>query len=180
MTFNPLSDPVDYILLSGVRSPGLAVLSGAGSPRGWDERRGYGLTGSTLIFRGNRLSRFACTLRLFTDEHWAEWEDFKDLVQRPPVGERDRAMDIWHPILVDLEINSVVVENVAQPIREGESNIWKIDIKFIEFRRPEFALSQPEGSESEDNDPNSRRIEALTAIVENDGEGSILQALATE
>ncbi len=177
---NPLEEPIDYILLAGRRSPGLAVLTGAGSPRKWDPRRGYGLSGGTLIFRGNDFSRFNCTLRLVTTEDWDDWSTFKDIVQRPPLGERARAKDIWHPFLEDLGITSVVVQDVLQPAREGDTNIWSVVIKFIEFRRPQITLSQPEASDTEEDDPNSRRIAALTQIVENNGEGSILQALATE
>ena len=71
MTFNPITDPVDYFELAGRRSPGIAVLKNADSPRRWDERRGYALSGGFLRFRGIGLARPIFTLRLLTEEDFA-------------------------------------------------------------------------------------------------------------
>ncbi len=166
MTFNPIDDPVDHILLANTRSPGLATIDGASTPRQWDQRRGYGLTGSTVIYRGNRLSPFVVQLKLLTTQDWEDWEDFRQIVQRAPAGERSRAMDIWHPILVDLGIVSVVIEDVTQPRKDGDTNVWLIDIKCLEFRLPVFDLAQPEGSDERPDDPVDRYIEELTGQVQ--------------
>ena len=39
MTFQPLTTPVDYVLLAGERSPGLAEVTGADSVRELQERK---------------------------------------------------------------------------------------------------------------------------------------------
>ena len=178
MTFNPVSEPVDYILLANRRSPGIAIISNVSSPRRWDERRGYALSGARVVFRGIGLARPIVTLRLYTDDDFAAWHDWRSLVQRPPVGERARALDIWHPILEDLGITRVVVEDVLQPKQTADGE-WSIDIKFIEFRRPQPTLETIGSStDTETTDPVDLTIERLTAIVQNDGEGSITDALS--
>jgi hypothetical protein len=160
MTFNPLDEPVDYILLANQKSPGIAVVEAASSPRQWDERKGYALSGARVVFKGIGLARPIVTLRLLTTEDWDAWHQWRPLVQRPPVGVRARAQDIWHPILEDLGIVSVVVEDVSQPrqVADGE---WNIEIKFIEFRRPVFTLETIGSSDTaEPQDEGEQLIEA--------------------
>ena len=178
MTFNPISEPVDKILLANRESPGLAVISNVDSPRRWDERRGYALSGARVVFRGIGLARPIVTLRFFTDADFAAWHDWRTIVERPPVGERGRlALDIWHPILEDLLITKVVVENVLQPkqVADGE---WNIDIKFIEFRRPVPRLETAEAAAERPTDPRALTISNLRGQIANNGEGSILDSLA--
>ena len=147
-TFNPELAPVDYILLAGELSPGIATISNANSPRRWDERRGYALSGARVVFRGIGLARPIITFRLSSFEEWNDWHIWTDAVglARPPVGERSRAKDIWHPILEDLGIVSVVVEDVGQP-NQTDHGIWDIAVKFIEFRRPVRTLETVGASE---------------------------------
>jgi hypothetical protein len=165
VSFNPISSPVDYILLANRRSPGIATLSNVNSPRMWDERRGFALSGARVVFRGIGLARPICTLRLVNDADFDAWHEWRELVQRPPIGERGRAQDIWHPILEDLGIVSVVVEDVTQP-RQVEDGVWDIDIKFIEFRRPVVTLETIGSSETTPTDPVDRFIDELSSQVQ--------------
>lgn len=192
MTFNPISEPVDKILLANRESPGLAVISNVDSPRMWDERKGYALSGARVVFRGQGLSRPIVTLRLFTDDDFAAWHDWRPILDLPPreqlapdagfaqrsVFRRGRlALDIWHPILEDLGVAKVVVENVTQPrqVADGE---WNVVINFIEFRRPVRRLITAEASQERPTDPADITIENLSAIVSNNGEGNVLDALS--
>lgn len=165
MAFDPLKAPVDYVLIAGRRSPGIADLSRAGSPRTWDERKGYGLSGATSIFRGVRLSHFVLKLRLYTSEQFAEWASFSVLVQKPPVGERPRQLEIWHPILEDLGITACGVEDVSQPVQTADGE-WTIEIALIEYRKLTPALSRPDGAQARPIDPIDRHIEELAAQVQ--------------
>lgn len=161
MTWNPLTDPVDYILLSGERSPGIADVEGFTSPRRWDERKGYGLSGGTVIFRGIGLAAGTVSLRLFESEHFERWDTWKNLVQRPPIGTRGHAMDISHPQLDDLGVTSVVIEDVSQ-LEQTEDGIWTVKIRMKEFRRPVLQLQAPTGSQARSADPVDIEIETLT------------------
>lgn len=150
--WNPLTTPVDFFNLAGVRSPGYAELTGASSPRKWEERGGYGLSGATVVFRGVGLCYFTFKLKLYSEQDWADWYKFKPLVERPPFGTRAKSLDIWHPFLEQLGVTHAVIEEVSQP-EQGDSGEWVITIKMIEFRRPVVALAKPVASKATPVDP---------------------------
>jgi hypothetical protein len=212
MTFQPIDDPVDYILLAGQQSPGLATIEGAGSPRRWEERRGYANSGSTIVYRGRGLAAFKVLIRLWEPEHFTAWETWSALVKAAPppqfpragttaadelarfTAAKDndptapsdpisqqqlrtlqrraqaeqanvrtalrapRAMDIAHPQLEELGIRSVVVEDLLAAT-QIENGLWQYEIRFKEFRVPQFALSRPAGSQAQSNDPVEQRID---------------------
>lgn len=164
MTWDPLTQPIDHVLIGGQWTPGLAEITGASSPRRWDERKGYGLSGSRVVFRGVGLSKFSIKLRLLTPEDWRGWEEFRPIVQRPPLGVRARAVSCWHPFLEELEIKSLVVEELLQPVQTGEGE-WTIEIKCIEWRRPRPALGVPDGGENPGEEPDALdlQIERMSA-----------------
>lgn len=167
MTFNPLTAPQDYIELANQRSPGIAELVGASSPREWDERKGYGVSGSFSVFRRRGLAHFSVRLKFYTNEDWAAWAAWKPIVDKVPTrrggGENPASgyLKIDHPILADLDIKAVGVEDVGQP-EQIEDGVWQVTIKFIEFRQPKFALAKPEGAKATPVDPYDAKIEALT------------------
>lgn len=164
MTWNPIDEPIDYVLLADQRSPGIAEIRNANSPRRLRRRNGYGLSGATVIFLGLALSEPILVLRLYSREDWEGWQAWRPLVQRPPLGERARALDIWHPILEMQGIRSVLIEDVSQPI-EDDDGVWTIEIKMVEYRRPEFTLSEPEGSQDTPTDPIDRLIDEQSATI---------------
>lgn len=163
MTWNPYTEPCDYVLLAGRKSPGLAEVVGASSPREWDERKGYGVSGAISVFTGRALAKFSIRLRLYTPEHWAEWYAWKPLVDRMPKrriggdGTDSGALDIWHPHLEALSIKAVGVVEVMQP-EQAEAGEWVIEIKVIEFHRPTFGLAKPEGATATPVDPIEEQI----------------------
>jgi len=159
MPWDPLTDPVDYFTLAGLKSPGFAELTGASSPRKWEERGGYGLSGATVVFRGVGLCYFTFKIKLYTEEDWADWIGWKALVDRPPFGVRPKANDIVHPFLDQLGVTAAVVEEVSQP-EQGEAGEWIISIKFIEFRRPKAALAKPEAAKDTPLTPREQQIVA--------------------
>lgn len=165
MTWDPITDPVDYVMLAGRRTPGLAELTGFASPRRWDERRGYALSGSTVVFRGIGLARGKLVIRLYSEQDWADWHAFAPVVQRPPPMERPRALEIVHPITEGLGVRAVVVEDVTQPTQTGHGE-WTIEITLLEFRRPTIALAVPDAAQEQPVDPVDRYIEQLTGQVQ--------------
>jgi hypothetical protein len=150
VSWDPISSPCDYILLAGKKSPGYAEIVGASSLRKWDEREGFGLSGAFCVFKGRGLAKFSVRVRLYTVEQWAEWHEWRPLVDKLPTkragtGKDSGTLDIWHPLLELLDIKAVAVEEVVQP-EQTDSGEWTIEIKFIEFRRPKIALAKPEGA----------------------------------
>jgi hypothetical protein len=166
VTFNPLTRPVNVVVIGGATSPGIATIRDADSPRRLVERNGVGLSGATVRFQGQMLSHPVVELRLYTPQDWDDWDTFRQTVQPPPLGTRARALAIEHPILEDLGITSVLVKNVRQPVPEGETGVWIIVIELIEFRRPTFQASAPDGAQAGPEDPVDIEIAALTAEVD--------------
>lgn len=153
-----VADPMDKIWLAQRWSPGLCDVEGAGSPREWEEIAGYGWSGGFLRFRGVKLAHFSIRFRLYTEADWLEWSVFKPLVDKPPYGKRPRALDIWHPVLVDQGIYSVVVEDLGQPMQTADGE-WTIEIKMIEAREPKYSQVKAEGSAATPEDPWEKKIE---------------------
>lgn len=146
MPLDPIAQPVDYILLANRRSPGIAEVTGASSDRQWDIRKGFALSGARLRYKGLGLATFTVTLKLVSSADWAAWHDWRALVQRPPVGVRARAQDIWHPILEDLEISQAVIQKVGQP-NQAADGVFEIPILFLEHRAPVRINEEINGSE---------------------------------
>lgn len=167
MAFNPLISPVDYIMLgahdprqnvrvTGSRSPGLAEVKKASTPRKWDKRLGYGLSGSFPIFRGRDLAEFDVIIRLTEDEDWIDWNSWKPLVEVPPFGRFPKALDIWHPWTEAAKIGSCVVVNVSQP-EPDEYGTFTVTIPMLEWRRPKLDLAKPDGAANQT--PNESPLE---------------------
>jgi len=182
MAFNPETNPVDYILLANRRSPGIAVVNAATSLRQWDERRAYGLSGSIVVYRGVKLARPIVTFRLLSSTDWDEWHEWSTMLARPTITvsrqaqtesvaiqrpriQGARPLDIWHPILEDLGIASVVIEEVTQP-KQVDDGEWNIDVKFIEYRRPVIALEPAKAPATTPTDPVDVYISDLTSQVQ--------------
>lgn len=171
---NPLRNPeaFDTWLLAGQTSPGLSEIAGASSPRDWDVRKGYGLSGATVVYTGDGLAKFSIKIFLWEDEHFEQWDAFKLLLKKVPRGTRPKALDIYHPILEDLEISSVVIEDRTQltPV-QGEAGMFFVEVKFTQYRAPMPAVGKPDGSQSKPNEPTAqdaydRTIQELTKQVQ--------------
>lgn len=165
MTWDPQLDPVDYVEIAGRRSPGIAEVIGAGSPRQWDEARGPGLSGARLRFRGLRLSHFIIRITLRETVDFEGWEAWRDVVQRPPLGERPRAQDIVHPVLEDAGIRSAVVEDVSG-LEQIDDGVWTVEIKMIEHRPVVRAAAIIDGSRQTTADPDELEAAAYTRELE--------------
>lgn len=165
MAYDPFTAPVDYVVVAGQRTPGLAEVVGAGSPRQWDERRGFDMTGATLRFRGKKLGRFSIKLTLATSEEFAAWATFSRVVLALPARGRG-ALTLVHPILNDWGIRSGVVEDVVQPTPDGDTGKYVVEIKMIERRPPAPAGSTTAGSvDSPAPNPLQAEIERNSARI---------------
>jgi hypothetical protein len=145
-----MMDPVDrltqdFIVIGGDVSPGRARIKGAGSPRTWDVRQGYGFSGAWVIFTGAGLAKFEVEIALWQDAQRQAWEGFaKKYLEKAPSGTRPKALGIYHPLLAasPLNISAVVVEDVSQ-FEEDDFGLWTCVIKFLEYRQPKPILARP-------------------------------------
>lgn len=159
-TWNPIELPADRCLLGGYPTPGLLEVSGASSPRKWDEQAGYAMTGAILIYRGIGLSHFTLRFKLLTVEHWEQWAQIRPILLRPAIGHRASALDVDHPVLNEVGITHIVIEDVSAP-EQVEDGVWQIEAKCIEWRRYGMALGKPDGAEATPADPREARIKEL-------------------
>lgn len=167
---NPLATPdlYDYIVLAGKKSPGLCDVSGASTPRDWDVRKGYGLSGATVVYTGDGLAKFTVRLLLWEEAQFDAWDVWRALVKKTPAGTKPKAQDISHPFLAELGITSAVVEDELQWV-QVEPGLFAKDIKFLQFRgKPAASLGKPTGSAAKPDQPTAqsaadKQIEALTA-----------------
>jgi hypothetical protein len=135
----------DYVLLGGARTPGRATIVGAGSPRSWDIRQGYGYSGAIVVFTGEGLAKFDIVVDLWLPSHWGEWNRFaKVALAKAPLGMKPKALDIAHPLLAlePIKVTSVVVEDVTQ-FEEDDEGLWTCRIKCLQYRAPKPALGKP-------------------------------------
>jgi hypothetical protein len=153
---------VDKINVAGQLSPGACEISRGFAPNKWDERNGYGLSGSTLIFRGIGLATFTVKIRMWTDEQLAEWETWKQIIDRPVSRKYPRALKVWHPILEDMGVSAAIVEKRGQLTKKNTGD-WEVEIYFKEYRKPKVALAAPDGAKDQKPiDPYDQKISELT------------------
>lgn len=152
MSWNPIDQPRDWVKLGGQRTPGLCDISGAGSPRRWDERESYGYSGATVVFHGLKLAHFSLRLRFYSAQDWEDWYAFKPSIDKPPLGKRQGPLDIEHPLLSQVGITSVVVEDTLSPMQTADGE-WTVEIKLIEYRPLKFAIAKPDNTAAKPVDP---------------------------
>ena len=167
MAWDPYTLPIDFVIVRGLPTPGVATIQRAKRTVKVDEIGGYGVSGSVLVVHGRRLVPFDIVVRITTPEEWAEWENFKSVVLTMPSGINAKALDVWHPWLQGLEVKSAVVTDVSQPEDDGTGALT-ITISMIEFRKPKLALAAPLAAEQkpQSTDPVDQYIDKLVGQVQ--------------
>lgn len=175
-TWNPIEYPTDRCVIGGYPTPGLCEVQGAGSPRKWDEQAGYAMSGAILIYRGHANSHFNLTFRLFTSEHWQQWAEIRPILLTAPKGStapvdgggvgvaitKSKALDIDHPVLAEVGITHIVVEDVSAP-EQSEDGVWTIVVKCIEWRRFSIGIGKPDGAQQEPTDPLQLELDGINS-----------------
>ena len=170
MTFAPIANPIDKITIKGQECPGLAEITGGSTPRKWEQRKGFGMSGAWLKYLGRDLAKFSILIRLSTDQECADWVAFYNAILKPPATRRSaeatRGLEVSHPVLDILDIHSFVPEDVSQPT-QIEDGLWQVEIKAIEYRgRPKAQLATLDGSDTTATE-NPRAAEARRLSAEN-------------
>lgn len=150
----------DALRIGGDYSPGVCVVRKAGIPVTWDKRKGYGFAGASLIYTGDDLSEFDVEFTMTTQTQIEEWKVFakKYFTKRasspqnsvflatPP---RPPALGVYHPLLAEVNINSIVFKHIHQFDQEAAKaspGKWIKVVEFYQYRAPKPLLGKPAGS----------------------------------
>lgn len=167
MAWDPITQPCDYILLAGQKSPGYADVYGAWDERDFAVRQPPFSTGAVILFKRRKLAEFSVRIRLYTLEEHAAFTAWRPVVDAKPDNRtRAKALDIRHPLLEQLDIKAVVVKSVSQ-LDQTSDGEWSISIAFLESRPfPKQTLAKLEGAKSSPGDPVDQKIDENTEEIQ--------------
>lgn len=148
---DPFTNPQDwdYVIIGGVKSPGICKVSGFSRKNEWDLKKGKGTIGATLTFVGKPPAKGKIVWQIWTSEQYESWISFRQLLKYDPTKKSVTAIDIYYPSLDDIDIHSVVCEDLGQLEHQG-NQLYTIEAEFIEYFPPpkKSAVSTPGGSKS--------------------------------
>lgn len=148
---NPIENPEawDKVEIGQQESPGVCKVGDFKRAHEWDIKKGKGTIGGTVTFVGRPPAKGTITFYLWEAEHFEEWARFRPLLQYDPTKAAVTAVDIYHPSLADIGINSVVTESIGAIQHEGKQ-LYSIAVDFLEYFPPpkKSAVGTPTGSKS--------------------------------
>lgn len=183
MVLSPWEDFLAYrsIYLDDDPSPGLCVECYGSNPRGWDVKKGTGISGASITFTGEGLAAFPARIQLGwegkglprRDEQWARWAEWSAKHLRPPTEKDPDALRIWYPNLdlLPVPITAVVVADPGpQGPKQIADGVYEWTIPFQQFKRPKAATATPKGAKGGSGgqpkkDPVDQMIDDLTKDI---------------
>jgi hypothetical protein len=148
---NPIQNPQswDNFLIGQTLSPGIIPIGGITFKRKheWDIKKGKGTTGGTVTFVGRPPAEGTIRIQLWSPQTFADWANFLPLLKYDPSKKAPQAVDIYHPALADVDINSVVIEEIGIVEHVG-NQLYEVELSFIEYFPPPkaSAVGTPTGS----------------------------------
>lgn len=140
----------DTILVAGTQSPGVCHLTGWKRAHEWDVKKGKGTLGGTVTFVGRPPAKGSITFKLWTSQHFIDWDVFRALLKFDPSKQTIQAIPLYHPSLADIDISQVVTENIGAIEHQGQQ-LYTITVDFIEYFPPpkRAAVGTPTGSKKQ-------------------------------
>lgn len=157
---DPLSNPGAWnvLVVAGVTSPGYCVVKEHSRKNEWDIKKGKGAKGATITFVQRPPAQFSVEFYAgYVDasgaggaDHFAAWDVFQLLLRFDPTKKTPNAIDVYHPALADLEITSVVTEDIGGWEDVGDK-LFRRTVKLLEYAPPpaKSATGSPTGSKSQ-------------------------------
>lgn len=155
-------DDVDYVIINGIRSPGVATVLNLQKPRKYEVRAGFAQDGATAVYIGNEPATWDVEIGIwkFGDpvleamdptaaiSQLTKWKAFALALDLPPKGVAGKALSFLHPVTLapPFNIKSALCTNITG-FEQKEPGFWTCTISFMEFRPPTPAL----GKASSDN-----------------------------
>lgn len=135
------------IVLGSVRMPGKWTLRGGARKFGWQQQKGFGLSGAYSFPTGDELVEPE-----FDVEIWASQDAFNFRAIRAKLlshatytvagTSSSKAMGIHHPELKAMGVISVVLQEIT-PLVQDDYGLWTCSAKFLQFRPPKLGPAKP-------------------------------------
>jgi hypothetical protein len=149
MAFDPFSSPVDYIVLGGNRSPGIARIESIERSWVFENRRSDGQAGANKVFKGRDLSKISVRFELFDAADLAAWETFANAISYPDniTKKEVRGLDLVHPIVSLYGIKAVTLQKIGA-LTATSARVWSVSIDLEEWREPAPVVAKVKGAQS--------------------------------
>lgn len=181
---NPIELPAvyEFVVLGANVSPGVAEVTGFKRPFKWDKKAPKGSSGASTQYQGRDLVTGKIKLKLWEPQHFAQWDAFRAAISPPEGVKEPQALGILHPYVNDLEIYSVVVEDIGQVTPAGKG-LYTVEIACLEFRKPKPSGGAPKGAkpanDASSSSSSSGSAEASSVADQQAIEIAILTNIAT-
>jgi hypothetical protein len=176
----------DYVTIGGDKSPGKSVIFDVHTPRPWDIRKGYALTGATIVPQGDDLGTFKIRFEFWSGADVPAWyafaaKYFDKSVRLVPGSNKPKALSILHPMLSapPVRITACVVDDATglEPDDDGLGG-YHATVSFIQYRAPKPALSPPDAAIPPAANPQPTAEDAADQEIQN--KQATYQSLASQ
>lgn len=137
---------VDTIKLGVDTMPGNWILLPTYKEFGWQQQKGWGLTGATVRPTGDELVVAPFLVRFWNPFEWSAFQNFRRKYLSKAVfsvaGNLTYAIGIVHPELNALGVESVVPRKVPAFTNNGKG-LWSGTVEFLQYRKPQPVLETP-------------------------------------
>jgi hypothetical protein len=156
---NPILHPeaYDVVTIGGKASPGVIKpggITGFKRAHEWEVKKGKGTLGATLTYVQRPPAQGSITFTLVEQIHFELWEDFRPQFKYDPTKTNPQAVDIFHPVLADLDIGSVVCDSISQLENDGYGE-WTCTVSLTEYAPPPKKPAVGTPTTSQTNTPSS-------------------------
>lgn len=174
----PFKNPELYraIVLGGVRSPGVVVLSGHDREEDWEIKAAKGQTGASTTRNGQKVAQFTATVHVVDHDplvdQFAELEKFRATVRSTTAGKTPVALPVEHPDLAAQGITQAVNAGIGGLVHDGKGGASQT-FKFLEYKpakkvtggKPKAKSSTATGHTPAKTDPNQAAKDELAALL---------------
>lgn len=138
---------VDFINIGNVAPPGKWTLVRADKVYGWEIRKGFALSGATVVPTGDELVEAEFEVELWDANDYPAFKTFRSQYLKKalvgvPGGVTAQALGIGHPELQELGCTNVVVRKLTPLVNDGFGS-WRCTVVFLQYRPPILALPKP-------------------------------------
>jgi hypothetical protein len=162
------ADPLDYLLVAGMMTPGVVTLSGHDRVIGWKVQEADGQNGASTKRNGKQIAKFTATFFLVDDSDRAEWDSFQTVLESWVDADTPIAVDVYHPDLARNRISAVQISKIGGMTHDGKGGSTVV-VEFLEFRPPKPKPTKgSDGSSADDpkpTDPNQALKDELAGLT---------------